>query len=179
MKELSLNILDIAMNSVKAGANLIRLSLREEDHILTVIIEDNGCGMDRETAERIIDPFYTTRTTRRVGLGVPFYLMAARQTGGDVIITSQQGERHGTRVTATFHTDSIDCMPLGDMISTVLTLIQGNPDIDLEYSHNTESLSVELSTAQIKGVMNGIPIDTPEVLAWIKDYLTEQYGGKL
>lgn len=177
MKELSLNILDITMNCIKAAATRVTLELLEEENRLTVTIADDGCGMDAETVVKIRDPFYTTRTTRKVGLGVPFYVMAAQQTGGDVTIESRQGENHGTCVTAVFYTDHIDCMPLGNMTDTVLTLIQGSPDVDFEYSHRGPGLAVELSTAQIRAVMGDIPLDTPEVLAWIRSYLEQQYSS--
>ena len=137
MKELSLNILDIAMNSVKAGAQHLAIELAEADNELTITIRDDGCGMSEEVVRRLSDPFYTTRTTRKVGMGVPFYLLAAEQTGGRVHIDSVPAPdpRHGTVVTAVFRTDHIDFTPLGDIISTVTTLIHGYPDIDLTFIH--------------------------------------------
>ena len=121
MKELSLNILDIAMNSVKAGAENIAIALDETPTQLTITITDDGCGMSEEVVRRLSDPFYTTRTTRKVGMGVPFYLLAAEQTGGSVRIDSVPAPdpRHGTVITAVFRTDHIDSTPLGDIISTV------------------------------------------------------------
>lgn len=180
MKELSLNILDIAENSVRAGATLVGISLAQQDNELTVIIRDNGCGMSPETLQRVENPFYTTRTTRSVGLGIPLYKLAAEQTGGSVSIRSvQEAEdpvHHGTEVTAVFHTDHIDCAPLGDMVSTVLTLIHGSPQIDFVYTHTAPGLAVSLDTREIRAVLGEeIPLDSFEVMEWIRDNLKEQY----
>ena len=120
MKELSLNILDIAKNSVRAGAKNIEIKLNEDENgILTLVISDDGRGMDKNTLKSVSDPFYTSRTTRKVGLGIPFLILAANQAGGDVNITSKTEEEypkdHGTTVTATFDTKNIDFTPLGDV----------------------------------------------------------------
>ena len=177
MKELSLNILDIAMNSVKAGATDIGIELDEQPEELTITIRDNGCGMSEEVVRRLSDPFYTTRTTRKVGMGVPFYLLAAEQTGGSVTIDSvpEPDPRHGTVITAVFRTDHIDSTPLGDIISTVTTLIHGYPDIDLTFTHTFPDHEVTLSTRQIKEMLGDIPINSLEILNWIRDFLEEQY----
>ena len=177
MKELSLNILDIAMNSVKAGAENIAIALDETPTQLTITITDDGCGMSEEVVRRLSDPFYTTRTTRKVGMGVPFYLLAAEQTGGSVRIDSVPAPdpRHGTVITAVFRTDHIDSTPLGDIISTVTTLIHGYPDIDLSFTHTFPDHEVALSTRQIKEMLGDIPINSLEILNWIRDFLEEQY----
>ena len=177
MKELSLNILDIAMNSVKAGAENIAIALDETPTQLTITITDDGCGMSEEVVRRLSDPFYTTRTTRKVGMGVPFYLLAAEQTGGSVKIDSVPAPdpRHGTVITAVFRTDHIDSTPLGDIISTVTTLIHGYPDIDLTFTHTFPDHEVALSTRQIKEMLGDIPINSLEILNWIRDFLEEQY----
>lgn len=180
MKELSLNILDIAENSVRAGATLIEISLTEQDKVLTIVIRDNGCGMSCETLERVENPFYTTRTTRSVGLGIPLYKLAAEQTGGSVTISSIQecedAEQHGTTVTAVFHTAHIDCAPLGDMVSTVCTLIHGSPRIDFVYTHTAPGLAVKLDTREMRAVLGEeIPLDSFEVMQWIQESLKEQY----
>ena len=184
MKELSLNILDIAENSVKAGADLIKISLLQTHDTLTLTIADNGCGMKPEILKGVISPFYTTRTTRKVGLGVPLLKMAAEQTGGSVTIDSwhesDYPDRHGTVVTAVFYTNHIDFTPLGDVVSTIVTLVQGSPSIDFEYRHEREGQCVQLSTRQMREVLgNDIPLNTPEVLHWIADSLREQYGDLL
>lgn len=178
MKELSLYILDITMNSVKAGASLIDISLKERDDVLTFTVKDNGCGMTKEQVERLADPFFTTRTTRNVGLGVPFLRMLAEQTGGTVTISSKsemEYDDHGTVLEATFHMNSIDFIPLGDIISTVVTLIQGSPDINFVFNHFKALGEVSLSTSELREVLGDVPLSTPEVLAWIRSYLEEQY----
>ena len=115
MQELSLNILDIAENSVKAGASLITVAVcyRPAADRLTVTITDDGCGMDAETVRRVCDPFYTTRTTRRVGMGLPLWKMAAEMTGGAMTVESVPGA--GTTVTAVFGLRHIARLPLGDL----------------------------------------------------------------
>ena len=179
MKELSLNILDIAENSVKAGATLVTVSLTQTDNVLTLEITDDGCGMDAATVRRVTDPFYTTRTTRKVGLGLPLLKLEAEQTGGTLTITSRTAaqcpENHGTTVRATFHTDHIDCMPLGDVTATLVTLIQGHPQQELAFSHRTDTGTVTLDTRQLRSVLGDVPLDTYEVLKWIEGYLREQY----
>ncbi len=117
MKELSLNLLDIAENSVKAGATLTRLTLVEEAGTLTLRVEDDGCGMSAETVRGVTDAFYTTRTNRPVGMGLPLLRLAAEQTGGSLSVVSRHRDSHpadhGTAVTAVVHTDHIDCPPSG------------------------------------------------------------------
>jgi len=178
MKELSLHILDIAMNGVKAGATDLGITLNQQGSVLTITITDNGCGMDEETVRRLSDPFFTTRTTRKVGMGVPLFALAAQQTGGDVKITSVPAPTagHGTVVSATFHTDHIDCAPLGEMVDTVLTLVQGSPEVNLRYCHRMDTGEVLLDTGEIKKTLGDeVPINSFEILEWIKDYLNEQY----
>ena len=179
MKELSLNILDITENSVKAGATIISIELIESENVLGITVTDNGCGMSDDTLRTVTDPFYTTRTTRRVGLGIPLFKFAAEQTGGQIKIESKQKtdgvEDHGTVVNAIFHTDHIDFTPLGDIISTLVTLIQGHPEIDFVFTHKTDKGNVELDTRELRAVLEDTPLDTFEVLIWIRDNLKEQY----
>ncbi len=179
MKDLSLYILDIAMNSVRAGAKHIAIRLEEQDVVLTLTIQDDGCGMTPEQVKRLFDPFYTTRKTRSVGLGVPFLQMLAQQTGGDVSISSKSDTEyadHGTLVTAVFHTDHIDFIPLGNLTETIVTLIQGSPNVDFIYCHSMSRGSVAMDTAQMRSILGeDIPLDNYEVLNFIKSYLQEQY----
>ena len=180
MKELSLNVLDIVENSVKAGASLIRILLEETEETLTLTVEDNGCGMREEILRGVVDPFYTTRTTRKVGLGIPLLKLAAEQTGGEVKITSRHEseypDTHGTEVIARFFKQHIDFTPMGDIVSTVITLIQGSPDIDFEFQHRSDVVCVVLDTRQLREVLGAeIPLNSPEILRWITEYLHEQY----
>lgn len=181
MKELSLNVLDITMNSVKAGATLIEILIAETDERLEIVIRDNGCGMTDETVKQLSDPFYTTRTTRKVGMGVPFLTLAAEQTGGSVTIVSDTVEEspdaHGTTVTAVFMKNHLDYTPLGDMIPTVTTLIQGSPAIDFVFRHRMAGGEVALNTAELRQVLGeDVSLGEFEVLQWIEGYLQEQYA---
>lgn len=180
MKELSLHILDIAKNSVNAGATKIEIIISTaKDGIMTVKISDDGHGMDEETLKKISDPFYTTRTTRKVGLGIPFLILAAEIAGGGVKITSTKDEKdHGTTIVATFDTNNINFIPLGDIVSTITTLIHGNPEIDIIFSDISEDKTVSLDTRQLKEVLGDVSIGNYEVIQWIKEYLLEQYETK-
>ena len=180
MKELSLNVLDIVENSVKAKADLIQINIEENDETLTLTVTDNGCGMKEEILRGVIDPFYTTRTTRKVGMGIPLLKLAAEQTGGRVSISSRHEseypDSHGTVTSALFYKRHIDFTPMGDIISTVTTLIQGSPEIDFTFHHMSPAFSVELDTRQLREVLGDeIPLSDPSILRWIAQYLDEQY----
>jgi hypothetical protein len=183
MKELSLNILDITENSVKAKASLVEITITESHDILTICIKDNGTGMSAETLENVRNPFYTTRKTRNVGMGIPLLQIAAEQTGGCVTIESthmnDSPENHGTTVTATFHKNHIDFTPLGDIVSSVTTLIQGHPDVDFCFRHELPEKTVFLDTRELRNILEDVPLDTFEVLVWIKESLTEQYTNTI
>lgn len=180
MDELSLYVLDITMNSVRAGATEIRIELLEEGEWLTFRVSDNGCGMTEEQLNKLTNPFFTTRKTRKVGLGIPFLKMLSEMTGGGVEITSVHesvSEEHGTTTTAKFGRNHIDFIPLGDMVETVKTLIQGSPNINFTYFHKTENGEVTLSCAEMKDVLGDIPLNEPEILEWIGENLREQYSA--
>jgi anti-sigma regulatory factor (Ser/Thr protein kinase) len=173
MTELSLNVLDIANNSIRAGADLIEIIIEIQRDLdrLAITIADNGCGMTREQLQRVEDPFFTTRTTRRIGLGVPFFKMAALSTGGTFTIRSVPGT--GTTVNAVFGLSHIDRMPLGDMNSTMHTLITLNTQIDFLYTYLFDGKMFTLDTRQFREVLDGVPFNAPEVSAYIKEYLEE------
>lgn len=179
MKELSLNILDIAQNSVKAGADTIKIFLEENDETLTITIIDNGCGMNKEFLENVQDPFCTTRTTRKVGMGIPLFKLAAEQTEGELKISSRTKEEypqnHGTEISALFYKNHIDFTVLGDIVSTVVTLIQGQPNIHWQFCHTVNNKQVSVDTEELKAVLGDVPLDNFEVICWIKEYLSEQY----
>lgn len=183
MKELSLNILDITQNSISAGASHITIALTEEENgRLTLVIADNGCGMTEEVLRRVSDPFYTTRTTRKVGMGISLLTLAAEQTGGGVTITSVHESvdpvGHGTTLTATFDTRSIDFPPLGDMVETLSVIIQGHPEIDYSFRHITPTRTVSLETSELREVLGeDVSLAEYEVMQWIESYLREQYSG--
>ena len=180
MKELSLNILDVAENSVKAGASLTQILLTEHGGTLTLEIVDDGCGMSEDVVRSVTDPFYTTRTTRKVGMGIPLLKLACEQTGGNLTISSvtQEGDPvgHGTHVTATFDMNHIDFTPLGDVSASVLTLIQGHPDTDFLFRHIMDDRVVELDTRELREVLEDVPLNSYDVMQWIEGNLQEQYG---
>ncbi len=171
MKELSLNILDVAKNSVTAGADRILITVDETPDRLTIVITDNGCGMTPEFVSRVTDPFTTTRTTRKVGLGLSLMKMEAQMSGGDLAIESTVGV--GTSVTTWFDPHSIDMPPLGDLVSSIITLIQGSPHIDFVFTHKKGGNEYTLDTGEIRLIMDGISLAEPEVLAWLTDFLKE------
>ncbi len=173
MPELSLNILDVAENSIRANASLIEISVLAdiEKDILSISIKDNGCGMTKEQIDRVEDPFFTTRTTRRVGLGIPFFKQAALGTNGTFHIESTVNV--GTSVTATFTLSHIDRMPLGDITSTIHMLVTFNTQTDFLYSYTNNGESFSLDTRKFKEILDGVALNTPEVSAYIKEYLTE------
>ena len=179
MKELSLNILDVAENSVKAGASLTQILLTEQDDTLTIEIVDDGCGMGADVVRSGAGRFCTTRTTRKVGLGIPLLKLACEQTGGNLAISSVTQEEdpvnHGTHVTATFHTDHIDFTPLGDVSSSILTLIQGHPERDFLFRHQIDGNVVELDTRNLREVLEDVPLNSYDVMEWVRGYLQEQY----
>ena len=181
MKELSLNILDVAENSVKAGASLTEILIDETGDTLTLTIKDDGCGMTEEVVKAVTDPFYTTRTTRKVGLGVPLLKLAAEQTGGSLSVESKTAEAspdaHGTSVTAVFFKNHLDFTPLGDVVSSITTLIQGHPETDFYFCHSNEKAKVELDTRQLREVLGDVPLNSYEVIKWTEEYLQEQYEG--
>lgn len=176
MTELSLNVLDVAENSVRAGAALIELAVIADTarDLLTITIADNGCGMSAEQLRRVEDPFFTTRTTRKIGLGVPFFKYAAECTGGTFSIHSEEGK--GTQVTASFVLSNIDRMPLGDMTGTVHTLITMNPQIDFTYHYRVDEREFTLDTREFRKILGDVPLNEPEVSTYIKEYLTENHA---
>ena len=180
MDELSLYVLDITMNSVRAGATESEITLREEGEWLDFSVTDNGCGMKKEQVDKLTNPFFTTRKTRKVGLGIPFLTMLAEMTGGGVTITSKHESEHadhGTTTAARFGRHHIDFIPLGDMVDTVKTLIQGAPEINFTYRHITDSGEVSLSCSELREVLGeDIPLNEPEILMWIDGNLREQYA---
>ena len=173
--------MDVAQNSVRAQASIVRITVNESDKndLLVISISDNGCGMTDEQVQQVIDPFFTTRTTRKVGLGVPLFKLSAEQTGGSFDIRSKVGE--GTVTTASYVKSSVDMTPLGDINSTVKILIQCNPGIDFVYTRSTDSDSFTLDTRELREVLGDVSLDNADVLGWIADYLEENtnnlYGG--
>ena len=182
MVEISLHILDIARNSIKAKATVVEIEVTEDiaANLLTVIIKDNGCGMDKDFLNDVTNPFRTSRTTRKVGLGLSLFKSAAELTGGSFSIDSELGV--GTVVKAVFVYDSIDRQPLGDMASTISAIVGGAPDIEYIYKHNYCGAEFEFDTMSIRQVLGEeVPLSEPDVLNWIEDSIRSEieniYGG--
>ena len=174
MKELSLYILDLVQNSLRAKANNISITVKDSvsKDLLEIVIEDNGHGMDSEFLAKVTDPFVSTRTTREIGMGIPFFKMAAQMTGGTLKIDSTLG--HGTTLWGVFVRSHMDTPPLGDMVETLVTLVQGSPDVDFLYCYETDSQTLTFDTREIREVLEDVPLNMPDVLGWIRDYLKEQ-----
>ena len=175
MRELSLNVMDIAQNSISAGAKQIDIDICEDSAADSLIIKisDNGCGMTAEQAASVTDPFFTTRTTRKVGLGVPLFKMEAEMTGGGFEIVSKKGI--GTTVTARFVPSHVDMIPLGDINSTVLLLVTCNDDRNFVFRHRIDLREFTLDTRELRTVLgNEVALSSPDVVVWIKGYLNEQ-----
>jgi len=171
--ELSLHILDIMQNALEAGASRIELAIEEElsKDLLRIAITDNGRGMDKATLERARDPFFTTRSTRRVGLGIPLFAATAERCNGSFRIESTPGE--GTIVAATFQHSHIDRPPIGDMVTTLLSVILAQEHVDLCYRHQVNGRKFEFDTEEVRTRLGEVPISHPLVRKWLKGYLQE------
>jgi len=173
MKDLALHILDILQNSVTAGATLVKLQIDEvpdKDKYLIKFI-DNGKGMDEETVKHVTDPFFTTRTTRKVGLGLPLLKQNAERTGGSMIIHSQPGK--GTKVEVMFVYSHIDRLPTGDIAGTLALTVSSYPAIEFIYTHNTPYGKFVFDTVEIKETLGDLPISNPQVIAFMKDLISD------
>lgn len=180
MRELSLNILDIANNSIAAGAKKIEVTVAYRGNTLEVEIKDDGKGMSGELLKKVQDPFVTTRKTRNVGLGIPLFKQSALATGGDFELNSQEGK--GTCIKAVYDISHIDCMPMGDLTSTLITLLQWDAKIRWVFNYTVEENSFVFDTKEAKEILGGVELDTPEVLGFLKEYFTQNIkttnGGK-
>jgi hypothetical protein len=171
--ELALHILDIVENSVRAGATLVRILIREwgSTDLFLMRITDNGAGMTPQEREKALDPFYTTKKVRRVGLGLPMLAEAAQRTGGAMTLRSKPGT--GTVVEARFGLAHIDRQPMGDIASTLIALIVGNPGSDFIYRHEVDGRVYLLDTRDIKKALEDVPLDHPEVTGFLREHITE------
>jgi len=178
MKDISLHVLDLSENSVSAGASLVTISIIEEtaEDRLILRIEDDGRGMDKEFLEKVKDPFVTTRTSRKVGLGIPLMQAACRRCDGDLVIESEKNV--GTRLTATFKRSHIDRAPIGNMAETMVSLVLAGSGqdkiIDFVYRHVIDNEEFCMDTREIrKALGNEVSLGEPDVLMWIKDFINE------
>lgn len=170
MKELSLHILDLVQNSIHANANEINISITENmvKDIYQISISDNGSGMDDETLKNILNPFFTTKK-KKTGLGIPLLIQHAELTGGSTQIKSELNK--GTKVIANFIHSSIDRQPMGDIAGTLCSLIRSYPETEFDYNHVVNKLEFNLSTKELKAQLDGVPINSPEVIAFIHELI--------
>ena len=182
MRDLSLHLLDLTQNSISAGASLVEIRLNVDGNgWLTMVLKDNGCGMSPELLERVTSPFATTRTTRKVGLGIPMMQENAQKAEGDLTIQSEVGK--GTELTVTMNTRNIDCLPLGDLSGTLLSLILTNPlRPEFLFAGKTEQGECSFDTREVRAVIGSeIPLNEPSVAQWLKEALEEEinpiFGG--
>jgi hypothetical protein len=173
MLELAQHILDIAENSTRAGAKLVTISINEDsaENLLTIEITDDGCGMNTEEISKALDPFYTTKNVRRVGLGLPLLTDAAQTSGGKLDLQSRAGI--GTTVAATFRLNHIDRQPLGNITATLISLIAGNSEVDFIYDHRHNKRHFKLDTRLIRAEIEDVPIYHPEIIKFIRGIIEE------
>ncbi|MDP2854269.1 MAG: ATP-binding protein [Smithellaceae bacterium] len=173
MLTLADHILDITENSVRAGAKLIEISIDEDSRndLLTIEIKDNGHGMSRDVLQKVLDPFYTTKTVRRVGLGLPLLKDAAERSGGTFLLESQ--ENSGTTVKAIFGLRHLDRQPLGDIQNTIIILIISNSEVDFFYKHRHNDRRFGIDTREIRKEIEDIPINHPEIIKYIRGVIEE------
>ena len=173
MRELSLHIMDVMENGIAAGATLITLKISEDTkgNLLRISIADNGAGIPEEMLEKVLDPFYTTRTTRRVGLGLSLFREASRRCEGEFGINSKEGE--GTEVSASFRLDHIDLAPMGDVVGSLTSLIVGNAQVDFVYTHEVDGKVFKLDTREVKQELDGVEITHPNVIKFLGDLIRE------
>ena len=171
--ELSLHILDVLENAIEASATRVELRIEEdlEGDRLAIEVVDNGKGMDEGTLARVLDPFFTTRRTRHVGLGLPLFAAAAERCNGALHVESQVGQ--GTRVVATFQHSHIDRAPLGDVKGTLLAFLMAERPVDLHYVHRVDGRTFEFDTAELQDELGGVPLTHPAVRRWLAEFIVE------
>lgn len=173
MKDLASHILDIAQNSVRAEARQIEIRIHEDPgkDLFAIEIKDDGCGMDADTLQRVRDPFFTSRTVRKVGLGIPLLQQNAERTGGKVEIFSSPGQ--GTFVKALFIHSHLDRPPLGNIGDTLLLLAIANPTIHFRYEHSTPRGQYVFDTIEINQVLEGVPLSHPDIFPALHSLISE------
>jgi hypothetical protein len=173
MRELALHLLDITHNSIAAKASDIEIEVEENTNknLLKIVVKDNGSGMTEEMVSKILDPFITSRTTRKVGLGIPLLKAAAEACNGNLNIQSKIGE--GTRVEAVFQHDHIDRMPLGDLPGTIYSLVVGAPEMHWKFTYKVNEKTFLFDDQIIKATLDGVPITEPIVLRFVQDMIYE------
>ncbi len=173
MRDISMHILDIIGNSVRAGASLVEVSVFEnsKNDQLLLTIKDDGCGMDEETIEKALDPFFTSRKTRKVGLGIPLLQQNAQLSGGDLSIQSELGK--GTELKACFVHSHIDRPPLGDLPGTISLMVSGNPNVEFCFIYKVDNEEYSFDSREVKKTLDGISITEPSVINFLKQMIKE------
>ena len=173
MEEIAMYILDIVNNSIRAGAKNIHVFITDsvKDNIIDIMMVDDGCGMNEETLNRVTDPFYTSRKTRNVGLGVPMFKDSVEMSGGTFHIASLEND--GTLTQGTYVKDHLDTPPMGDIVETMITLIQYDENIDYIFEYNQDHHQFVLNTIDIKKILEDVPINHVEVIGWLREYIKE------
>ncbi len=177
MRELSLHLLDLVENSLEAGASLVDIRVIEDSvrNRLIIEVDDNGRGMEAATVTRVSDPFYTTRTTRSVGMGIPLLRAAAQRCNGELWVTSRPGE--GTHVRAEFQRDHIDRAPLGDLKGTLMGILLSNRASDVRFAYSVDGRQFTLDTRELRDALGDVPLSHPRVRAWLDQYVDEGLTG--
>lgn len=173
MKDLSLHILDIVQNSTRANASLVKIEIEEdtERNLISITIKDDGSGMPSDMVKNVEDPYVTSRTTRKVGMGIPLFKQSAVQSGGGLHIISEIGI--GTTIIATFQMDNIDTPPWGDLPGVIALLASGNPTVDFYYSHSYNGVEYIFDTFAVKEILGDTPISEPQVANFLKTMISE------
>lgn len=174
MRELSLHILDLVRNSIEAGANKVTLEIIEDVLVMDTFmirVTDDGHGMEQKTLDKVLDPFYTSRTTRRVGLGLPLMDMSTKRCQGYLRVTSTPG--CGTVVEALYQHSHLDRPPLGSIVDTIMSIVLANPDLDFSYCHTVNQATFSLVTQELIEILGDVPLTQPDVLLWLKEFLTD------
>ena len=175
MRDLSMHVLDIVQNSIKANAELITVSfVRDENDLLTFTVEDNGCGMSAEFLAKVTDPFTTTRTTRKVGLGIPMLKQSSEMAGGSFSLTSEVGV--GTTISASFDLKNIDCIPMGEICDSLLTIVILNPDRpEFVFKATSPKSEAYFDTRMVREAVGGISLNESDISAWMKESIDEEF----
>lgn len=169
MKNMALHIMDIIQNSITAQASELQLYFNEKTdlQIVEIILIDNGNGISPEYLKKVTDPYTTSRTTRKVGLGIPLLKQNAERTGGNLEIISEVNK--GTKIKAVFHTNHPDCIPVGDIPGVIMLTIGANPKLEFKYMHSFDTKKYIFKTTEIREILEDVPINDVQVLAFIKE----------
>lgn len=181
MRELSLHILDLVQNAIEAEATAVTLEIIEntDKDSLIIRVSDNGRGMNKKMRQLVIDPFITTRTTRRIGLGLPLMDMSTKRCGGYLNIESTPGQ--GTVIEAMYQHSHLDRPPMGNLVETIKSILVANPVLQFSYLHTVNNRSLTVSSHEIADILDDIPLTQPDILLWLHGYLSDNianlYGG--